>query len=405
MPPPPPAFLPSGRRGQRLDPTRHLISRELWNQVRFHASASRYENDDNSNRVGGGNNKSSTSSTSWWWRNDNNIRWAISLLHAILYEMQPFRMKPLVLQFQSFIQEGGFRKITSSLMAHLKSSITMLTTIYQRIRRYLHQIDFYSIQSFVITHKILLAKSCAAMLAVRIYYRTLLYVHDLLAAGPLFVIATLFILLYTIGLGDNTGAGSGIPSAYSVFNRGVRRILGTVDGEELARQYAGGFAAARAAAAGGGGGREMNNRNDGIWMMHENERNRIIGGEEEEEARNLVNERRRQRRLERLQQRRIDGDGNENDDDGGGAGNAIPRQHNLNEIDRVDDEDVNNAAATIAGRKSGKKARRKNLELRREIQRQRQAAAALGFGDGGVEDWGAVEEMDADVVGGFDDWE
>ncbi|KAL3758984.1 hypothetical protein ACHAWU_003055 [Discostella pseudostelligera] len=424
MPPPAPAFLPSNRRSQRLDPTRHLQSRELWNQVRFHASASRYASgSDYSHINGNGSNGKSSSS----WNSNSNIQWAISLLRAILYEIQPFRIKPTLFQFQLFIQDGGWKSCASSFHSQLKSVVSIVLQTINALHQYLRNIDIHSIQSFVTTHKILLAKSSLALIALRIYYHTLIYLHDLLSAGPLIIILTLFTLLYTIGLGDNTGAGSGIPSAYSVFNRGVRRILGTVDGEELARQFAGGMAAVRVAAAGGGGGRGrggMNNRDDdeigGVWMMHhdENERNhhrRVV--QEEEEPINVVNERRRQRRLERLQQQQRMG---------GEEGTAFLQRQEVNDVDGEDDiddgdENFNHGgggggdaapARTGAGvaRKSGKKARRKNnVEMRREIQRQRQAAAAMGFGHGMENDDGGgaaallLEEMDFDDMRDFDE--
>jgi hypothetical protein len=42
-------------------------------------------------------------------------------------------------------------------------------------------------------------------------------------------------------------------------------------------------------------------------------------------------------------------------------------------------------------RKSGKKTRRRNLEVRREMQRQRQEAAAMGFGGNDI--MGAVGDL------------
>ena len=334
MPPPAPVFLPSNRRGQRLDPTRYLKSRELWNQVRFHASASRYAGTSNHINNGGDAADTGKTSMSWWWSDDsNNLQWAIALLRAILYEIQPFRIQPTVVQLKLYIQDGGWKQCASTILSQLKCIVVIVLRIINCIYQYLRNIDIRSIQSLVVTHKTLLAKSFVTIFALRLYYRTVLYLHDLLAAGPLVIIVTLFILLYTIGLGDNTGASSGIPSAYSVFNRGVRRILGTVDGEELARQFAGGMAAVRAAGGGGGGGM-MNHRNDGgvggIWMRHEEERNQQraneAGGEDDN---NLVNERRRQRRLERLQQQqRLVGDEEGRDHD-------VPRR-------QVDDADEDN---------------------------------------------------------------
>ncbi len=316
------------------------------------------------------------------------MQWTIALLRAVLYEIQPFRIKPTLHRVQLFIQDGGWKRCATTLvLSPLKSIVAILTQITHVIHTiYLQSIDLPSVQSFLVTHKTLLAKSFLAIFALRIYYLTVLYLHELLSAGPLVIIATLFTILYTIGLGENTGASSGIPSAYSVFNRGVQRILGTVDAEELARQFAGGMAAVRV-----GGG---NNRDDdgGIWMMHHenNERNRQrANAVDEDQNDNLVNERRRQRRLERLQQQRVV--------------DEVGPQRQVNDImddeedesDDVDDDTYMNrgrgdvvAAARAGGvaRKSGKKARRRNLEMRREIQRQRQVAAALGLGgemDGG----------------------
>jgi len=70
------------------------------------------------------------------------------------------------------------------------------------------------------------------------YFSTLKYLHQLLEAGPLFLIITALIAVFTIGLGDtrrNTGM-----SAYSVFNRGFRNLLGSIDAEALVDQYVGG---------------------------------------------------------------------------------------------------------------------------------------------------------------------
>lgn len=113
-------------------------------------------------------------------------------------------------------------------------------------------------------------------------------------------------------------------SAYSVFNRRFQSMMGSIDADNLLAQHVGGAGATLA-----------------LQRQHENndvavaEIDRDTGGEGiiEEEP--------------------INGNDNEN------------IQHPLNE-----------------SRKSGKKARRKNLETRREIQRQRNAAAAMGFGGG-----------------------
>jgi len=323
----------------------------------------------------------------------------MSLFHAITYEIQPFRIRPCLHRAKIFIfEEEGLKQLSTYMLEHAKSIFSLLQTLFKCIHQLLQQTDIDSLKIFFLTNKSLLAKSTTLLFALRIYYHVLLYLHDLLHAGPIIVILTLLTLLYTIGLGDNTGAASGIPSAYSVFNRGMQRIMGTVDGEELARQYAGG-----AMMAG------MNNRNDmnrnGGNDEFEDDGDVLWGNEEEEEEeRNMVNERRRRRRLERLQQQQQQTNnegGNDNDnevdqqpppppqeeDDG-----EAPHPNENHEIMDEDDDDAPDladithptdetagATTTATGRKSGKKSRRRNLELRREMQRQRQAAAAMGF--------------------------
>lgn len=348
MPPPPPNFVPINRR-QRLDPTRRLQSRELWNKVRYHSSAHKFDN---------------TSS-------NDNIQWAISLLRAIAYEIQPFRIKPALHSIKRFISnendENGatLKQIFTTIIERLTSMLYFIQKLLQLLNQQIKQCNLQSTIQFVSTYKSSITKSTFLLFALRLYYKALLYLHDLLHIGPVLIICTLLVLLYTIGLGDNTGAQSGIPSAYSVFNRGMRRIMGTVDGEELARQYAGGMAAA------GGDGMNHNDDDDGYGIIWE-ENNQDEVGEEEQ---NLINERRRQKRLERLQQRRVEEDGAQNDN----TDAQLPEQ---DENDVTQQQQQDEAAAVAVARKSSKKARRQNLEVRREMQRQRQAAAGLGFGNG-----------------------
>ena len=361
MPPPPPNFVPINRR-QRLDPTRRLQSRELWNKVRYHSSAHKFDNTSSNNDHG------SSSKFS------NNIQWAISLLRAIAYEIQPFRIKPALHSIKRFISnendENGatLKQIFTTIIERLTSMLYFIQKLLQLLNQQIKKFNLQSTIQFVSTYKSSITKSTFLLFALRLYYKALLYLHDLLHIGPVLIICTLLVLLYTIGLGDNTGAQSGIPSAYSVFNRGMRRIMGTVDGEELARQYAGGMAAA------GGDGMNHNDDDDGYGIIWE-ENNQDEVGEEEEEEQNLINERRRQKRLERLQQRRVEEDGAQNDN----TDAQLPEQ---DENDVTQQQQQDEAAAVAVARKSSKKARRQNLEVRREMQRQRQAAAGLGFGNG-----------------------
>lgn len=168
-----------------------------------------------------------------------------------------------------------------------------------------------------------------------VYYYVVRMVHNLLDAGPLMVIVTALVIIFTIGLGD-TATRDGV-SAYSVFNRGFERILGTVDAEALVQQHVGGamgFAAAGVAAP----------PQPVVEPMHQQEP--------------VARARRRH-------------DNNDNQDE------------NVARAANDGDDDDDNVPERGTSRKSGKKARRRNLEQRREQQRQlqaqRDAAIAMGF--------------------------
>lgn len=158
-----------------------------------------------------------------------------------------------------------------------------------------------------------------------------------LDAGPLLVISTALVAIFTVGLGD-TATRDGL-SAYSVFNRGFERILGTVDAEALVQQHVGG--AMGMAGAIGNAPREV-----------------------EPLPREPVATRQQQY---------------DDDDDGGD--------------DHIDNE--NDGSETRGtSRKSGKKARRRNQEQKRELQRQREAAIAMGFtGNEGQEEMMAMQRL------------
>jgi hypothetical protein len=375
MPPRPPNFLPANRR-RRLDPSRHLRSRELWNRVRYFSLS-----------------PSSAANNS----NNNKLEWMKAYLHAIAYECQPFPILPALQYVTNFVRnsiysddnntnnstETGLARFVSTIYESI-TSIILFTTKSTQI------LNVATITSFIITNKFILYKSTIILIALLLYHRTLLYLHDLLAIGPLVLIVTLLTVLYTVGLGDNTGATSGIPSAYSVFNKGMARLLGTIDGEELARQYAGG------GGGGGGGAAAMAvvGVNDTAQRLYDN--NNL--NEEDEvweewiDEEEIVNERRRQRRLERLRRRP------EHDDDANNDSNNADEDEDYDLDDTREDyqrQESAAAAAAAAGaaatrKKSGKKARRKDLDLRREMQQQRRAAAAMGFGVG---DELAVEDI------------
>ena len=376
MPPPPPNFLPAAARRNRrhLDPTRHLQSRELWNKVRFHESTD--TNSDNN------------STSSWLYYK--------ALTQAILYEIQPFQIKPCYNRLVTFLrEEDGLRQVFNSTVSKAISILCSVLSICQFFYKLFRQ--YCTIESMK-RHKRVIGKVILILVGLKLYHRTLIYLHDLLHAGPILIILTLSTLLYTIGLGDNTGASSGVPSAYSVFNRGMRRILGTVDAEELARQYAGGAAVAV------GGGRRVDRRDDddGIWFPNHDDDN---GRDQNDDENRLRNERRRQRRLERLQRRNNQADetnenGNNDENIDEPLNNNVGEGRNIN-VQNDEGAQINYDPAEAnnrGGRKSGKKARRRNLELRREMQRQRQVATANGFGRGNGDDDAAMDRLIGDFA-------
>ena len=185
------------------------------------------------------------------------------------------------------------------------------------------------------------------------YYYFVRLVHRTLEAGPLVVIATAMIGIFTIGLGDGNGAGM---SAYSVFNRGFQQLLGSVDVEALVQQYAGGGLAVQA---------QMNAADHGIH--------------EQNDARDA--ERR---------------------------GNIGPAAPAVAAAAAVDDEGAdaieppqdgqNNRARRPNKKNRNRDRRERNADVRREMERQRQAAAAMGFVGDGEQDIAAMNRLIEDQV-------
>ncbi len=132
------------------------------------------------------------------------------------------------------------------------------------------------------------------------------------------------IIIWTIGLQDNdsmkkSGGGGVFLSAYSVFNRHCRSMLGSLDADALVEQYV---------AGGGGGGMAAVN---GIRVAAADRQQAIVLGEQDAAA--------------------------------------VPQQQQQQQPQQ----------RQPLSRKSGKKARRGNLDQRRDRQRQRQIAAEMGF--------------------------
>lgn len=174
------------------------------------------------------------------------------------------------------------------------------------------------------------------------YYMAVRWLHHALDAGPIVLIVTAMIAIFTIGLGDNEN-NDGL-SAYSVFNRGFQRLLGTVEAEDLVAQQMG--------------------------MARHVPRN------------DPENNNRRVRRDPPLRPAAVAA--------------AVPvddaDEDNENENEAPEDQapDINNN--NNRARLSRKKARgRRNLEQREEIRRQREAARAMGFGE---DDQAALQRLE-----------
>lgn len=181
------------------------------------------------------------------------------------------------------------------------------------------------------------------------YWKLVVFLHRTLDAGPSFLMLSAIIAIFTIGLGDNSNSGQ--LSAYSVFNRGFQSLLGDLDADALVQQHVGGGAAVGGMAMGAAvNHRNNNHHNDGAMEDHHQ------AGQHQDDAQNEV--------LRQLQ---------------------VPPEQNENQQEQ---QPPNRA------RKSGKKARRKQkLNQRHDIRRQREVAAAMGFGQNEEEDVMAMNRL------------
>jgi hypothetical protein len=180
-------------------------------------------------------------------------------------------------------------------------------------------------------------------------------------AGPVVVIITCLTLIFTIGLSDGNENKGGL-SAYSVFNRGFERLLGSVDADALLAQHVGG-------GLGGGAGIMMMNNQNNHHHNHNIDR---------ADAHGAAVARRQEPNIQDHHEDELA----ENDSDNGDDGGEIDQSNNTNQ-----------------SRKSGKKARRRNLEQRRDQRRQREIAMQMELdGDGRPEDVMAMQRLIEDQI-------
>jgi hypothetical protein len=259
----------------------------------------------------------------------------ITFLRAILYELQPIRFSTIQTKFQ--FNSTSIQK-------------TFQTTIKPKLGHFIQITLPLIVQTcwhFIKTRSM---KEWIYISIFGLYWKMITYVHELLDAGPIVVIITILVLIFTIGLGDRSamqGAnGEGddnYVSAYSVFNRGFQSILGSIDAENLVNQHVGGGMAGAFVAAGGIGRDDHDNHNRNDEMV------------------------------------------NDDHDQAHAQAHANNGQQNNNDQHAQQQQQQNQNRNT--SRKSGKKSRRKrNIEQKREQRRQmelqREAAAAMGFGGG-----------------------
>eukprot|EP00980_Cylindrotheca_fusiformis_P020036 scaffold7131_cov136-Cylindrotheca_fusiformis.AAC.1 len=240
---------------------------------------------------------------------------AYALLCAILYELQPIRF--------SAINWSRFRSTAKQIAEGSWFAISCLPGLIRTLAKHAWQ-----------------RKGIVA--GVLLYYLAVRWIHDVLEAGPIVLIVTSLVAIFTVGLSDDSDNDDRL-SAYSVFNRGFERLMGTVDADALVAQHVG---LGQAAALNPGG------------AMHG-----LEPAGEAPRPQQPVRRRNNNRRIEEEENNDLQDDTN----------NAEPPPRNNNN---------NNSRA----RKSGKKARRRNLEQRREIRQQREAAMAMGAQGGETEE-------------------
>lgn len=218
--------------------------------------------------------------------------WIVAWMRAILYELQPIRFSEIDWKF------------------------------FTRTLNRASQAVWYCFKSVPTVFRILilfLRKRTLLVAGIAIYALFVRWIHDTIEAGPIVLMITSLALIFTIGLSDNDGNEKRL-SAYSVFNRGFERLLGSVDAESLLAQHVG--------------------MGPGAVLP--------VVPQQQQQQQEVPPPVARE--------------------------NPQPNAPNQEQEPPNNNQQRNNRA-----RKSGKKARRRNIEQRREVQRQRDAAMALGI--------------------------
>jgi Uncharacterized conserved domain (SAYSvFN) len=244
--------------------------------------------------------------------------YCFALLQAICYELQPIRWSVIRRSVLEWYQRHGKTIGRKAYLLFSRDVPLALSTIYRFLR-----------QGTV--------RQWGILVAIGLYYFLVKWIHETLDAGPLMLIVTTLVIIFTMGLGDNQGG----VSAYSVFNRGFEKLLGSIDADELLAQHV------------GGGGMGMN------VMPQEGFRPRRVEDED------FVDNRAPQPR-----------------------NNVAPHRRDI-----VNEGVVNQGIENVA-RRSGKKARRKNdVAQRRDLREQREIARALGLAGADLDDPVVIQQL------------
>jgi Uncharacterized conserved domain (SAYSvFN) len=246
-----------------------------------------------------------------------------SLCRAILYELQPIRLSEIRTHFDDAALLTGMNSKALALVTGTR--LFCLTTMPCLAK------NLFSMISNDMT-----VKHWTMVTAVLFYYLLVRWIHHVLEAGPVVLIVTALVAIFTFGLSDEANDGHTL-SAYSVFNRGFQRILGSVDAEALMAQHLGGGMVVGMLAP------AVDNEDEPVRRPQRPEP-RVMAPRQQQQQ----------------QQQEVEEDAPLGDR----RGDEAPANQNRPRL-------------------TGKKARRRDLEQRREMRRQREAAIAMGFGGGG----------------------
>jgi Uncharacterized conserved domain (SAYSvFN) len=261
-----------------------------------------------------------------WQRDDDSMAYygSSAFRNAVIYELQPLRWSEWKSQQDLMAQQ------LQSLLRTLKATMSRLPTIIASVWKWL---KYRSVRQWLV------------FFAALLYYAAVRYIHYKLEAGPIIMIVTALVAIFTVGLSDNRN--DGLPSAYSIFNRGFASLMGSLDADALVQQHiGGGFMGAAAGAM----------APPPPLPIVENRPVERRGADQAQ-------------RPERLPENQQPNDEVRVDENPRGAARR-PRKKQVN--------------------------RRSTVEHRRDIQRQREAAEALGFG--GVDEDIAMNRLIEDQV-------